>query len=392
MYRISQLAKRSGLSRSTLLYYETLGLICGNRSINGYRSYSDSDAQRLTLIQQLQSGGLTLQEIKSCLESKLDRAMLEQRLITLDSDIKQKQHARALLASLIGEDDQVLRHWHEGLETNAPDAHFQWLMQQGFNEKDALRLRWLSKSLHKHRDYMNDFERIYDGLDRLGSGSETDTLKALSSVPNKPTSILDIGSGTGASALVLAEHCNASIVALDNDEKSLETLDNRARQKGLDQNITIRCASMFNIPFPDHSFDLLWSEGSAYIMGFTKALKEWRRLLKTEGFLVISDLVWTTDSPDPDIQTFWSQEYPDMQLGSLRLKQAEDAGYQVIEHFKLNRSVWENYTLPLVDRLAQLAPSMPNSQAITVLRKELEILSRFEGQFTYQLMVLKNRI
>ena len=390
MYRISQLAERSGLSRSTLLYYEKLGLVCGNRSINGYRSYSDSDAQRLTLIQQLQSGGLTLQEIKSCLGAKLDKEILNQRLATLDSEIIQKQQARALLASLLGEDDQALRSWHENLETIAPDAHFQWLMQQGFNERDALHLRWLSKNFHKHDDYMNDFERIFYGLDRHGPGSESDTLNALKSLPEAPTRILDIGSGTGSSALLLAEHCDASVVALDNDENSLNTLINRAGTKELGHRISTCCASMLSIPFPDHSFDLLWSEGSAYIMGFTKALKEWQRLLRPEGHLVISDLIWTNEHPNADIQSFWRQEYPDMQLDSRRQKQAIEAGYQVVKQINLGQTAWDNFTLPLAERLDQLSPTMPDSQAIANHRKELEILSRFEGQFTYQIMVLKN--
>jgi len=53
MYRISELATHVGLSRSTLLYYEKIGLIEGQRLGNGYRTYSGRDVQRLRLIQQL---------------------------------------------------------------------------------------------------------------------------------------------------------------------------------------------------------------------------------------------------------------------------------------------------------------------------------------------------
>ncbi|WP_155487100.1 MerR family transcriptional regulator, partial [Vibrio harveyi] len=65
MYRISELAEMLGLSRTTLLYYEKIELIKGQRLSNGYRAYSDADLQRLRLIQQLQSGGLTLKECKA---------------------------------------------------------------------------------------------------------------------------------------------------------------------------------------------------------------------------------------------------------------------------------------------------------------------------------------
>lgn len=50
MFNISALAKSVGLSRSTLLYYEKLGLLNGQRQQNGYRVYSDADRQRLLLL------------------------------------------------------------------------------------------------------------------------------------------------------------------------------------------------------------------------------------------------------------------------------------------------------------------------------------------------------
>ena len=52
--------KRVGVSRTTLLYYEKLGVIRGQRLDNGYRLYTELDAQRLTLAIQLQDGGLSL--------------------------------------------------------------------------------------------------------------------------------------------------------------------------------------------------------------------------------------------------------------------------------------------------------------------------------------------
>ncbi|MEZ1713703.1 MerR family transcriptional regulator, partial [Pseudomonas aeruginosa] len=76
MYRISELATKVGLSRTTLLYYEKQGLISSRRQANGYRLYSDQDLQQLKLLQQLQAGGLTLKECLACLETRIDRALL----------------------------------------------------------------------------------------------------------------------------------------------------------------------------------------------------------------------------------------------------------------------------------------------------------------------------
>lgn len=141
MYRISELAEQVGLSRSTLLYYEKLGLITGKRLDNGYRSYSERDLQRLRLLQQLQAGGLTLKECQACLEAKVDRQLLLDRMQLLDKEIAQKQQSRDLLAAMLGESDMT--EWHQSLEQTAPDAHLDWLLKQGFDEKQALRLKWL---------------------------------------------------------------------------------------------------------------------------------------------------------------------------------------------------------------------------------------------------------
>jgi DNA-binding transcriptional MerR regulator len=109
----------------------------------------------LRLLQQLQVGGLTLKECKSFLDSKVHRSVLEKRLQQLDEDIAKKQQARVLLAALLGEGS--LRLWHQQTDKLAPDAHLEWLKQQGFNEQQALHLKWLSKDMNEHDQYMAEF-------------------------------------------------------------------------------------------------------------------------------------------------------------------------------------------------------------------------------------------
>jgi len=62
MYQITTLAKASGLSRSTLLYYDRIGLLCpSGRSAAGYRLYSARDKERLALICSYRQAGLALE-------------------------------------------------------------------------------------------------------------------------------------------------------------------------------------------------------------------------------------------------------------------------------------------------------------------------------------------
>ncbi|GEA58817.1 MerR family transcriptional regulator [Vibrio comitans] len=387
MYRISELAQKVGLSRTALLYYEKLELISGVRLENGYRVYSDKDVQRVLLIQTLQAAGLTLKECKGCLEAKINRTLLINRLGELDREIKQKQHSRGVLAALLGEGDH--RAWHETANQLAPDAHLDWLIKQGFDEKEALRLKWLSKDMNEHQDYMTDFIKVFETLDRWGPGSEQSTLNALNSVPLNSRNILEIGSGKGLATTVLANNTQAKITVVDNEQSALDRLGERFTEDGISERINPVCASMTELPFAPESFDLIWAEGSAYIMGVESALKQWRPILENDGVLMFSDLVWFTDARTPEAQAFWKGEYPDMHSVATRLEQIKTAGYKVIEHFPLSQQAWENYFLPVKQRVSELLPSMPDSNALNDLAKEVSIYERYLDEFGYEMFIVQ---
>ncbi|WP_434341180.1 MerR family transcriptional regulator [Motilimonas cestriensis] len=387
MYRISELAEKVGLSRSTLLYYEKQGLLHGTRQDNGYRLYSEKDAQRLHLLQQLQAGGLTLKECKACLDSKVEREVLKSRLQQLEQDIAQKQQARDLLAALLGEGS--LRPWHQLTDKLAPDVHLDWLKQQGFNEQQALHLKWLSKDMNEHDQYMADFMGVFQRLERWGPGCDADTLKALSTLPTAPTQIIDIGCGKGFSTRLLARHTQAQIVAVDNEQSALDELGERLAEQELDTRITLSCASMTDLPFSPASFDCIWSEAAAYIMGIEQALTQWRKLLTDRGYMIVSDLAWLTDSPSQEAIAFWAGEYPDMQTIEKRLGQMRQAGFDVMVHFTLSEQAWHDYYQPLKARVAEIKASMPNSNAIADMEQEITIYERYLGEFGYQMFVLR---
>ncbi|MBW3163520.1 MerR family transcriptional regulator [Ferrimonas balearica] len=389
MYRISELAQQVGLSRTALLYYEKQGLIQGQRQANGYRLYSDQDLQRVRLIQKLQAGGLTLKECQACLDARIDRTLLQQRLQQLDQELAQKQQSRDLLAALLGQGD--LKAWHESVDRVAPDAHLDWLMKQGFNEKEALRLKWLSKDMNEHEQYMADFMTAFETLDRWGPGSETETRRALSRVPHTPSDILEVGCGKGLATTILASDTQATITAVDNEPSALARLTEMLQQAGLAERVEPVCASMTDLPFEPGRFDLIWAEGSAYIMGVSKALSQWRPLLQDGGILMLSDMVWLTDERSEAAEAFFAQEYPDMQSVDTRLAQAEAAGYQVVDHFALSQAAWDNYYQPLKARLSELQPQMPNSAALKDIARELAIYEHYLGEYGYQMMVLKKR-
>jgi len=73
MHTIGQVSKRFGLSRSTLLYYDSIGLLVpSERSLSNYRLYSDKDIQRMELIYLYRQAGLSLDVIAKILISQKD--------------------------------------------------------------------------------------------------------------------------------------------------------------------------------------------------------------------------------------------------------------------------------------------------------------------------------
>jgi DNA-binding transcriptional MerR regulator/ubiquinone/menaquinone biosynthesis C-methylase UbiE len=389
MYRIAELATKVGLSRSTLLYYEKLKLISAKRQSNGYRSYTDEDVQRIKLLQQLQAAGLTLKECQVCLEAKIDRALLLHRLNVLDEEIIEKQQARELLASMLGMN--AMKQWHQSMEREAPSAHLAWLIKQGFSEKQALRLKWLSKDMNEHEQYMADFDAIFRGLERLGPSDEGDTLKALGCLSLSSGEMLEVGCGKGLTTTLLAKHSTFNITALDNDEYNLSCVEDKLNSASLAHRVATICASMTAMPFTQGQFNVIWSEGSAYIMGVLQALKSWKAFLKSNGYLVISDLVWLTDTPDIQAREFWLQNYPDMTNCKQRINEMHKAGYEVIESFTSNAQAWRNYLEPLKHKLEQVEGEDFTSSAHDDLLKELQIHEKYLGQYGYQVFVLKNK-
>lgn len=106
--RIGQLSKRTGVPVDTIRYYERNGLLPPPvRRASGYRSYQDSDAQRLAFIRRGKDMGFTLQEIRElmALSGGTDiaavRAAAQDKLADVDRRLSELQRIRAGLAVLV---------------------------------------------------------------------------------------------------------------------------------------------------------------------------------------------------------------------------------------------------------------------------------------------------
>lgn len=104
-------------------------------------------------------------------------------------------------------------------------------------------------------------------------------------------SILDVGCGSGVPTIELARLGGGRVVGVDTDQASLDELEEKIRAEGLSGRVEARRGSMLGLGFPDDSFDIIWVEGAVRAIGLEGGLREWRRLLRRGGFLVVHEEV-----------------------------------------------------------------------------------------------------
>ena len=165
---ISQLAGRFGLSRSTLLYYDSIGLLSpSERTASNYRLYSDADLRRMESIDVYRKAGLPLKDIARVLDSDDSElsGLLERRLHALNGEIRDMRRQQKMLVTLLrnkealsetrqldkqswtailratGLSDEDMRRWHVEFERLSPEAHRDFLESLGIDDDEVARIR-----------------------------------------------------------------------------------------------------------------------------------------------------------------------------------------------------------------------------------------------------------
>lgn len=172
MLTVSQLARLCGLSRTTLLYYESIGLLLpACRSGSNYRRYSAEQLERLRTICAYRDAGLRLSDIQQILDEKSNEAteVLKRRLLELDGEIDTlRGHQNAILRLLQADDgswrtlemnkekwvsilhaagfsEEQMRRWHKQFEQQAPDEHQKFLEYLQISSEEIGKIREWSR-------------------------------------------------------------------------------------------------------------------------------------------------------------------------------------------------------------------------------------------------------
>lgn len=174
-YTVGVLARSVGLARSTLLYYDRIGLLPpSRRSAAGYRLYGEDARSRLESIRTYRDVGLGMAEIRALLDARggrtagiltarLDRmnteiaALREQQRVVVEllknRSLLSVSRARALdkrgwveILTAAGLDDAAMHRWHVEFETLAPEAHQDFLESLGIPSTEIASIRIWSRT------------------------------------------------------------------------------------------------------------------------------------------------------------------------------------------------------------------------------------------------------
>ena len=240
------------------------------------------------------------------------------------------------------------------------------------------------------------FFELFDGLPRQGPGSTVSTLRALELVPGigPETRVLDLGCGTGAQTLVLAQGSPARILAIDNHPAFIDVLRREVQRLGLDDRVEARVGDMGHLDFEEGPFDLIWCEGAIYNVGFETGLRDWHRLLRPGGHVALTEACWRKPNPPADCVAFWEREYPAIRDTAALGEVIEACGYETVGHFPLPASAWwDDYYRPLQENVTAFRERYRDDAEAGELadgvQAEIDVWHAYAEFYGYEFFVLR---
>jgi len=245
-----------------------------------------------------------------------------------------------------------------------------------------------TKSIHEF-----DFKLIceyFSGMERQGPGSPEVTNKALGFIDNltNESKIADIGCGTGGQTMVLAKHTSGHITGIDLFADFIDIFNVNTRKLNLQDRVAGVVGSMDHLSFQNEELDLIWSEGAIYNIGFERGINEWRKFLKTGGFIAVSEASWFTEKRPDEIDRFWKDAYPEIDIISNKVKQMQQAGYIPMATFVLPENCWTEhfYALQVSAQekfLKKYAGKKAAEELVKNERHEAELYYKYKAFYGY---------
>ena len=188
--------------------------------------------------------------------------------------------------------------------------------------------------------------------------------------------------------MVMAQHTSGKIAGIDLFPAFINLFNTNADKLNFQARVKGIVGSMDNLPFQNEELDIIWSEGAIYNIGFERGLNEWRKFLKTGGYVAVSEVSWFTKERPPEIDEFWQDAYSEIDTIPNKVAQMQKSGYIPVATFILPENCWtEHFYAPQVSAqetfLKRYEGNKTAEELVENQRHEAELYNKYKEFYGY---------
>ena len=239
------------------------------------------------------------------------------------------------------------------------------------------------------KNHIRFLEKLWgEGFLSPGGASEVDLI--LGDLDLSGKRLLDFGCGCGGALVHIATtHAIDTLVGIDIEAEVVDRAREIAAEKGIDDKVTFETVSPDNIPFPDNSFDAVFSKDSLiHVVDKKHILTEIFRVLKPGGWLVAGDwMTWDEGRMTASMRDYIKAEGLDFHMGSLGFYETTLAEIGFADISVTDRNAWyfsratkelEIIRGDMFDEMAALVGEEEIKRQVGVWEKMLKVLESGE--------------
>lgn len=351
--KISEFAKRSGVTIKTLLHYEKIGLLIpSSRNENGYRVYLEEDFLKLQQITTLKYIGLSLKEINHIINDNNEN--LENMICIQKKALEEKKkHIEEVIKVFDKAEMQAKENGSldaDSLINIIKITNMESTIKEQYNSDKNLNLR---SNLHSYNVNKIDWDVwCFENMKFC-----------------KNDKVLELGCGNGKLWLKNKEkiETDLNITLSDFSKSMIKSAKNNLKEINMD--FQYKEINAEKIPYKDETFDVIIAEHMIYfVSNIEKALEEIKRVLKPNGKVYI-----TTNSKNTmnELNELCEKFAPNSGLSNNGLSER----FNLEEGEKLLKKYFNNVSLNVLEGKIILSESEPlvSYKASTIQGKSILI-------------------